>query len=72
MSKLSRSAKSYKAAAILFAISGLIFVVVGVVSIVADKTPSFLVIGIALVVISMGLWQQSRKMTPNNEEKPDR
>jgi len=29
----------------------------------------FPLIGIALVIISMGLWQQSKEMTNNDEEK---
>jgi len=70
MHRLSKNAKSYKAASILFSISGLIFMVVGIVSIVTGGTPSFLPIGIALVIISIGLWQQSKKITNNNKEKP--
>jgi uncharacterized membrane protein len=71
MSKPARDSKSYKTAAILFAISGLIFIVVGVINLVAGNAPIFLILGIAFVVISMVYRQQSRKMTDNTEEKPD-
>jgi len=72
VSRPSKNLKSYKTAATLFAISGLIFIVLGIVSIVTGETPIFLPIGIALFIISMGFWQQSRKMTNNDEEKPDK
>jgi membrane-bound ClpP family serine protease len=64
-SKPSKNSKSYKTAAILFSISGLIFIIVGVVS---GKIGIFLPIGIALVILSIGFWQRSRKLT-NNEHK---
>ena len=72
MGRPYKNAKSYKTAATLFTISGLILVILGVVSIVAGKTPIFLPIGIALVIVSMVFWQQSRKMTNIDEEKPDK
>ena len=70
MRKLSKSSKSYKTAAILFSISGLLFIVAGIVSTVTGGTPVFLVIGIALIIISLSFWQRSRKPTDNDEEKP--
>ena len=71
MRKLSKSSKSYKTAAILFLISGLIFVIAGIVSTVTIGTPIFLPIGIALIILSMVYRQQSRKLTDNSEEKPE-
>jgi len=64
-SKPSKNAKSYKTAATLFSISGLVFIIVGVVS---GKIGVFLPIGIALVIISMNFWQLSKKLK-NNEHK---
>jgi len=72
VSRPYKNVKSYKTAATLFTISGLILIVVGMVSIVTGKTPIFLPIGIALVIVSMVFWQQSRKMTNIDEEKPDK
>ena len=64
-SKPSKDSKSYKTAATLFSISGLIFIIVGVVS---GKIGVFLPIGIALVIISLGFWQRGKELT-NNEHK---
>ena len=66
--KLSKNSKSYRTAATLFSISGLIFIIVGIV---AGKIGIYLPIGIALVVISMGFWQRSRRPTDNDEEKSE-
>ena len=63
--KPSKNPKSYKTAATLFSISGLIFIIIGVVS---GKIGIFLPCGIALVIISIGFWQRSKKLT-NNEHK---
>jgi membrane-bound ClpP family serine protease len=52
-SKPSKNSKSYKNAAILFSISGFIFIILSVVS---GKIGVFLPIGIALVIISIGFW----------------
>ena len=59
-SKPSKNSKSYKTAATLFSISGLIFIIVGVVS---GKVGVFLPIGIALGILSIGFWQRSKKLT---------
>ncbi|MFC1945440.1 hypothetical protein ACFLWF_01655 [Chloroflexota bacterium] len=56
----SKNSKSNKNAAILFSISGFIFIILSVVS---SKIGIFLPIGIALVVISIGFWQRSKKLT---------
>jgi Flp pilus assembly protein TadB len=58
-SKQSGISKSYKTAATLFAVSGVLFVIVSVVS---GKIGVFLPIGIALVIISIGFWQRSKKL----------
>jgi len=55
MSKLN--AKSYKTAAVLFSISGAVFIIVIVVS---GEIGVFLPIGIALLIISIGFWQRSK------------
>ena len=72
MSGRSKNSKSYKTGAALFTISGLIFIIVGIVSLIIGGVPVFLAIGIALVVISMVLWQRSRKVINKDEEKPDK
>ena len=64
-SKLSKNSKSYKTAAILFSISGFIFFILSVVS---SKIGVFLPIGIALVIISIGFWQRSKKLTDNEHK----
>ena len=51
--------KSYKTAATLFAVSGVLFVILSVVS---GKIGVLLPIGIALVIISIGFWQRSKKL----------
>jgi len=58
-SKTSKNSKSYRTAAILFSISGFIFIILSAVS---GKVGVFLPIGIALVIISFGFWQQSKKL----------
>jgi len=58
--KLSKNSKSYKTAAILFSISGSIFIILSVVS---GKIGVFLPVGIALVIISIVFWQSSKKLT---------
>ena len=63
--KLSKDSKSYKNAAILFSISGLLFIIVSVVS---GKIGVFLPPGIALVIISIVFLQHSKKLTDNEHE----
>ena len=58
-SKTSKNSKSYRTAAILFSISGFIFIILSAVS---GKVGVFLPIGIALVIISFGFWQQNKKL----------
>jgi membrane-bound ClpP family serine protease len=66
-SEPSKNPKSYRTAAILFSISGLIFIIVAAVS---SKVGVFLAPGIALVIIGIALWQHSKKLTnaANNKE----
>jgi len=57
-SEPSKNLKSYKTAAILFSISGLLFIIVTVVS----SNIIFLPVGIALVIISIVFWQHGKKL----------
>jgi len=65
-SEPSKNLKSYKTAAILFSISGLLFIIVAAVS----SNIVFLPVGIALVIISIVFWQQGKKPT-NGVNKPE-
>ena len=58
-SEPSKTLKAYKTAAILFSISGLLFIIVAVIS----SHIVFLPVGIALVIISIVMWQQGKKFT---------
>jgi len=64
-SKSPKDLKSYKTAATLFSISGLLFIIVGVVG---GKIGIFLPIGIALIIISIVIWQHSKKLTGNERK----
>ena len=64
-SKSPKDLKSYKTAATLFAISGLIFIILSVVS---GKIGVYLPVGIALVIISIAFWQLSKKLTDNEHK----
>jgi len=64
-SKSPKDAKAYKTAATLFSISGLLFIIVGVVG---GKIGIFLPVGIALVIISIVIWQHSKKLTDNGRK----
>jgi len=66
-SEPSKNLKSYKTAAILFSISGLLFIIVTVVS----SKIIFLPVGIALVIISIVLWQHGKKLTSGVNKKKD-
>ena len=66
-SESSKNLKSYKTAAILFSISGLLFIIVTAVS----KNIVFLPVGIALVIISIVLWQHGKKLTNGVNKKED-
>ena len=56
--KTSKNLKSYKTSAILFSISGFIFIILSTVS---GKVGLFLPIGIALIIVSIVFWQSTRK-----------
>ena len=58
MSESSKSYKSYRTSARLFMISGVLLIVV---SILGDKI-YLLPIGMALLIVSMGIWRQSHKI----------
>jgi len=66
-SEPSKNSKSYKTAAILFSISGLLFIIVTAIS----SNIVFLPVGIALVIISIVFWQQSKKLTNGIDKKED-
>ena len=66
-SEPSKNLKSYKTAAILFSISGVIFIIEAAVS----SEIGFLPVGIALVIISIAFWQQSKKLTNGINNKDD-
>jgi len=59
MSGGSKNYKSYRNSAILFMISGIVFIILSISKIY------FLPIGIALVIIGIGIWQQSRNVKKN-------
>jgi energy-coupling factor transporter transmembrane protein EcfT len=65
-SESSKNSRSYKIAAILFSISGFLFIIVTAVS----NNIVFLPAGIALVIISIVFRQQGKKLTNavNNKE----
>ena len=66
-SEPSKNLKSYRTAAILFSISGLLFIIVTAVS----KNIVFLPVGIALIIISIVLWQHGKKLTNGVNKKED-
>ena len=66
-SEPSKNLKAYKTAAILFSISGVLFIIVTIIS----SQIVFLPVGIALVIISIVLWQQGRKFTNAVNKKED-
>ena len=59
-SEPSKKSKLYKTAAMLFAISGFIFIAVTVSS---GEVGLFLPVGIALVILGVSFWRLSRKLT---------
>jgi hypothetical protein len=66
-SEPSKNLKSYKNGAILFSISGLLFIIVTVVS----SKIVFLPVGIALIIISIVLWQHGKKLINGVNKKED-
>ena len=62
MSQSSKSHKSYRTAAILFMISGIILIILSISKIY------FLPIGIALLIVSMGIWRQSHKIKETEQD----
>jgi len=66
-SEPAKNLKAYKTAAILFSISGLLFIIVTVVS----SKIFFLPVGIALIIISIVFWQQGKKLTNGVNKKED-
>jgi hypothetical protein len=66
-SEPAKNLKAYRTAAILFSISGLLFIIVTAVS----SKIVFLPVGIALVIISVVFWQQGKKLTNGINKKED-
>lgn len=64
MRRQSDESKPYRTAAVLFATSGIIFVILAGL---ARNVGVFMPIGIALVILSMGFWQRSRMPTGGEE-----
>lgn len=65
MRRLSEKSESYKTAATLFIFSGLVFIIV---SIVSGKVGVFLPVGVALAIIGMVFRQEGRKSMKHEEE----
>lgn len=63
----SKNPKASKAAAILFSISGLLFIIVFAIG----SNVAYLPVGIALIIISIVLWHQSRKLANGVDKKED-
>ncbi len=61
MSEGSKDYTSYRNSTILFMTSGLVFIILSIIKIY------FLAIGIALVIVGMGIWQKSRKIKENEQ-----
>ena len=67
-SEPSKNPKAYKTAAILFSISGVIFIIEAAVS---SKIGVFLPVGIAFVIISIAFWQHGKKLKDGVNKKED-
>ena len=65
MAKSSKNYKSYRTSGILFMISGIIFTIL---SIVTSRVAKYLPIGIALLIVGIAIWQESRKIMENNSD----
>ena len=64
---MSKNSKSYKTAAILFSISGLLFIIATIIG----GYIVFLLVGIVLIIISIVFWQQSKNLTNGVNKKED-
>ena len=63
----SKNPKGYKTAAILFSISGLLFIIVFAI----NSNIAFLPVGIALFIVSIALWQYSKKLADAVDKKEE-
>ena len=59
-SKHTPNPKALKSAAILFVISGIIFILL---SVIGGEIGIFLPVGVALIILSIVFWQRSKKLT---------
>jgi len=66
-SEPSKNLKSYKTAAILFSISGLLFIIATIIG----GYVVFLLIGIVLIIISIVFWQHGKKFTNGVNKSED-
>jgi len=64
---VSKNSKSYKIAAILFSISGLLFIIATIIG----GYIVFLLVGIVLIIMSIVFWQQSKRFTNGVNKKED-
>ena len=64
MSKSPKSYKSYRTSAIMFMISGVVFIIV---SFLGYKI-YFIPIGIALFIVGIGIWRKSQKIKENEQD----
>ncbi len=66
MSKATKNATSYRTAAILYFIAGLIFIIG---SILGDRASTAL-IGIPFILLGMASWTKSRKLKDDEQKNP--
>jgi len=64
---VSKNSKSYKIAAILFSISGLLFIIATIIG----GYIVFLLVGIVLIIMSIVFWLQSKGFTNGVNNKED-
>ena len=60
-----KRSESYRKAAILYSISGAVFIILAAVG---REVAVFLPIGIALVILSIAFWQQGKKSANRQQE----
>jgi len=65
MAESSKNYKSYRTSTILFMVSGIIFIILGIVT---SRVAIYLPIGIGLLIVGIAIWQKSRKIKENNSD----
>ncbi len=66
MPESSKSYKTYRNSARMFMISGIIFIIAGILG----DNIYFLFIGIAVLIIGIGTWLYSRKIKEKEQDNP--